>query len=140
MASVSLPYGVSVPEAELVLSASRSGGPGGQHANTSDSKVELRWDVTASTALSPAQRDRVLDRLSSRLTTDGVLVLTSREHRSQHRNRAAVIARFQAIVGEALRPPAQRHRTRPTRASRERRLTAKRHRGEVKRLRRRPED
>lgn len=138
MADVQLPGGVRIPEAELHLRASRSGGPGGQHANTSDTKVELRWSVQETTALSEVQRARLADRLASRLTADGELILTAREHRSQHRNREAVLARFRAIVGEALTPPRSRRRTRPTRASKERRLEAKRHRGEVKRLRKPP--
>ncbi|MFP4149162.1 MAG: alternative ribosome rescue aminoacyl-tRNA hydrolase ArfB [Nitriliruptoraceae bacterium] len=138
MADVQLPGGVRIPEAELHLRASRSGGPGGQHANTSDTKVELRWSVRETTALSEAQRARLTDRLASRLTADGELILTAREHRSQHRNREAVLARFRAIVGEALTPPRTRRRTRPTRASKERRLEAKRRRSELKRLREPP--
>jgi ribosome-associated protein len=138
MASVNLPFGVSVPETELEVRASRSSGPGGQGVNTTDSKVELRWNVRASTAIDEAQRARLLERLSPRLTDDGVLILTGQEHRSQHRNREAVVARFQSIVGEALTPPRKRRRTRPTRSSREKRLREKKERGEVKRLRRRP--
>src|SRR5680860_354014 len=130
MSSVKLPYGVSVPETELELRAARSGGPGGQSVNTTDSKVELRWDVATSSALNTIQRNRLLDRLSSRLTQDGVLILTGSEHKSQHRNREAVMSRFESIVGEALEPPRQRRRTRPTRGSKERRLRQKKHRGE----------
>ncbi|TVP75667.1 MAG: aminoacyl-tRNA hydrolase [Nitriliruptor sp.] len=140
MATVQLPYGVSVPEAELEVRAVRSSGPGGQSVNTTDSKVELRWDVATSTALSEQQRARLLERLGSRLTSDGVLILTGSEHKSQHRNRAAVLARFRSIVGEALAPPRQRRRTRPTRASKQRRLDQKRRRGETKRLRQPPSD
>jgi ribosome-associated protein len=139
MPAIRLPFGVSVPETELEVRASRSGGPGGQSVNTTDSKVELRWDVAGSSALSEAQRARVMARLASRLTSDGVLILTGSEHKSQHRNRDAVLARFRSIVGEALEPPRKRRSTRPTRASRERRLQAKKHRADVKRLRRPPE-
>ncbi len=138
MSTLRLPYGVSVPETELEVRAARSGGPGGQSVNTTDSKVELRWNVTTSAALSDAQRARLLERLSSRLTRDGVLILTGSEHKSQQRNRDAVKARFRAIVGEALEPPRQRRRTRPTRGAKERRLRAKKHRGEIKRLRKPP--
>ena len=138
MPAITLPYGVSVPEAELEVRTARSSGPGGQSVNTTDSKVELRWNVATSASLSEAQRTRLLERLATRLTTDGVLILTGSEHKSQHRNREAVIARFRAVVGEALTPPRQRRRTRPTRASKERRLTAKKHRGELKRLRQPP--
>jgi ribosome-associated protein len=139
MPDLRLPYGVSVPEAELEVRTARASGPGGQSVNTSDSKVELRWSVRDSAALTDAQRRRLLDRLASRLTTEGVLILHGSEHRSQHRNREAVVARFRSIVGEALAPPKVRRRTRPTRASQERRLRGKAHRAEVKRQRRRPE-
>jgi ribosome-associated protein len=136
---VVLPRGVVVPGTELEWRTSRSGGPGGQSVNTTESRVELRWDVHASQALSPAQRDRVRERLASRLTADGVLRLTGSEYRSQHRNREAVLARFRAVVGEALEPPTPRRPTRPSRAAKQRRLESKRRRGEVKRLRRRPD-
>ncbi|MFU8839095.1 MAG: alternative ribosome rescue aminoacyl-tRNA hydrolase ArfB [Nitriliruptoraceae bacterium] len=138
MSDLTLPYGVRIPEAELELRAARSSGPGGQSVNTTDSKVELRWDVANSAALSTTQRDRVRERLASRLTRDGVLILTGSEHKSQHRNREAVLARFRSIVGEALTPPRPRRRTRPTRASKERRLQSKKHRAELKRLRKPP--
>jgi ribosome-associated protein len=139
VADVQLRRGVSVPEAELELRVSRSGGPGGQGVNTTDSKVELRWSVDETGALSDSQRARVRSRLANRITDDGVLILRSSEHRSQHRNREAVIARFRALVGEALEPPKTRKPTRRTRASKERRLRAKKHRGELKQLRKRPD-
>lgn len=133
-----LPGGVVIPEAELAIRASRSGGPGGQSVNTTDSKVELRWDVRASPSLTEAQRSRVLQRLASRLTDDGVLILRGSEYKSQHRNRQAVLARFRSVVTEALEPPRTRRGTRPTRGSKERRLRAKKQRGEIKRLRKPP--
>jgi len=139
MPSLELPHGVSIPDTELEISASRSSGPGGQSVNTSDSKIELRWSIPKSNALTEAQRARLLDRLASRLTSDGVLILQGSEHKSQYRNREAVRTRFQAIVGEALEPPRRRRKTRPTRGSKERRLQAKKQRSEVKRLRRDPE-
>jgi ribosome-associated protein len=139
MPDIPLRRGVSVPEAELDLRAAKSGGPGGQSVNTTDSKIELRWDVAATSALSEAQRARVMERLASRMTGAGVLILTGSEHKSQHRNREAVLARFRSLVGDALEPPKQRRRTRPTRGSKERRLKAKKQRGEVKRLRKPPE-
>jgi ribosome-associated protein len=138
MPALRLPFGVSVPEAELEVRAARSSGPGGQSVNTTDSKVELRWNAATSASLTATQRARVLQRLASRLTKDGVLILHGSEHKSQHRNREAVLARFRSIVGEALEPPRQRRATRPTRASKERRLDAKHQRGELKRQRRRP--
>jgi ribosome-associated protein len=139
MVAIRLGRGVSVPETELTLRAVRSGGPGGQHVNTTDSKVELRWNLRTSEALSERQRALLEERLGSRLTSDGELVLRASEHRSQHRNREAVLARFAAVVGEALVPPRTRRPTRPTRASKERRLQAKARQSERKRLRKPPE-
>jgi ribosome-associated protein len=138
MAGIRITRNVSIPDAEIEVRASRSGGPGGQSVNTSDSKVELRWDLAGSAALTEAQRARLLQRLRSRLTNDGVLILQGAEHKSQHRNREAVVARLKAIVGEAIEPPKPRRRTRPSRASKERRLKKKKERGEIKRLRKPP--
>ncbi|MDQ3529261.1 MAG: aminoacyl-tRNA hydrolase, partial [Actinomycetota bacterium] len=89
---------VQLPLAELEVSFSRSGGPGGQHANTSSTKVELRWDLEASSALTPPQKQLLRSRLGSRLTDEGVLVLRSSEHRSQTRNREAAVARLVALL------------------------------------------
>jgi ribosome-associated protein len=139
VSDVRLRGGVVVPESELEFRAARSGGPGGQSVNTTSSKIELRWSVRDSGALSEQQRERLLQRLSSRLTVDGVLILQGSEHKSQHRNREAVLARFRAVVGEALTPPRPRKRTRPSRGAKERRLREKKHRGEKKRLRKPPE-
>ena len=139
MSAIPLRRGVSVPEAVFDVRVSRSSGPGGQSVNTTDSKIELRWDVANTPSLSETQRQRVLDRLGNRITDDGVLILQASEHKSQHQNRAAAFARFRAVVGEALEPPKVRRPTRRTRASKERRLQAKKHRGETKRLRKPPD-
>lgn len=129
-----------IPMDELEFRASRSSGPGGQGVNTTSSRIELRWDVAASRAPDDAQRALLLERLAHRLTDDGVLILHGSEHRSQHRNREAVLARLRAIVGEAVVPPVPRRPTRPTRASIRRRLDAKRARSRTKDLRQAPED
>lgn len=132
--------GVQIPDAELEWRFTRSGGPGGQHANTSDTAVELRWDVAASAALSNPQRQRIQRRLGHRLTDAGVLVLRSAEHRSQTRNREAALARLAALLDGALAPPPERRKpTRPSRAARQRRREAKRRQAEKKALRRRPD-
>ena len=129
-----------IPAAELSWRFSRSSGPGGQGVNTADSRVELMWDAGASTVLSPVQRERLIDRLGSRLV-DGVLTIAASEHRAQLRNRDAARARLAALVAEAVRPPAPpRRATRPTRGSTERRLQAKQRRTDVKRMRQRPTD
>jgi ribosome-associated protein len=124
-------------EDELALSFSRSSGPGGQHVNTSATKVELRFDVAGSPSLSAAQKARVSERLGNRLTADGVLILTSSEHRSQTRNREAVVARFRTLLADALAPPPPPRRlTRPTAAARRRRAEHKRRQSQRKALRR----
>lgn len=128
-----------VPDEELELSFSRSGGPGGQKVNTSATKVELRFDVDASEALSDDAKRAVREGLGTRITKDGVLVLHASEYRTQARNRSAVVARFHHLLDEALTPEAERVPTRRTRASRERRLEEKRQRAERKRLRRPPD-
>lgn len=126
-----------IPEAELSWRFSRSSGPGGQSVNTSDSRVELLFDVARSQALGPLLRRRALDQLAGRLT-DGVLSVTASEQRSQLRNREAAEARLVEVLTEATAPPAPPRRpTRPSRGSVERRLSSKQRRSDVKRLRRR---
>jgi ribosome-associated protein len=138
MARIRITRDISIPDAEVEMRASRSGGPGGQSVNTSDSKVELRWDVAGTSALSEAQRARVLERLGHRITDDGVLLLRSSEHKSQHRNREAAIARLRSLVAEAVEPPKRRRPTRRSKGANERRIRSKKQRGEIKRLRRNP--
>ncbi|MDQ2882285.1 MAG: aminoacyl-tRNA hydrolase [Actinomycetota bacterium] len=129
-----------IPEAELGWRFSRSSGPGGQGVNTTDSRVELIFDVAASTALTEQQRARVLLRLSNRLV-NGVLTVVASEYRSQLRNRAAARLRLDAMLRAALAPdPPTRRPTRPSRAARERRLADKRRRMLIKRLRRTTEE
>ncbi len=125
-----------VPRAELEFRASRSGGPGGQHVNTSSTRVELLWSAAASPSLTEAQRARVLEKLANRIDGEGVLHLAASEHRSQHQNREAAVERFRELVRGALHVPKPRKKTRPTRASREMRLQSKKRRSEVKRMRR----
>ncbi|MGH3766221.1 MAG: alternative ribosome rescue aminoacyl-tRNA hydrolase ArfB [Pseudonocardiaceae bacterium] len=126
---------VSIPEAELRWRFSRAGGPGGQGVNTTDSRVELVFDVAASAAFTPAQRARVLERLSGRLVA-GVLTVVAAEYRSQLRNRQAARLRLAAMLRAALAPdPPARRPTRPSRSARERRLADKRRRSDVKRFR-----
>ncbi len=131
---------VTIPEAELRWRFSRSSGPGGQSVNTSDSRVELSWDVINTVALGPVLRQRALDRLAHRLS-EGVLAVAASEHRSQLRNREAALRRLAALVRDAVAPPARpRRATNPTRTAREDRLAAKRRRGEIKRTRGGPYD
>jgi len=129
-----------LPLTELEFRATRSGGPGGQHVNTSSTRVELWWDVAASPSLTDEQRLRLLSRLGSRLDSAGRLRLVSSESRSQLRNRESVTERLREVVAQALTVPRPRRRTKPTRASKIARQEAKRRRSAVKRERRPPRD
>ncbi|WP_148614048.1 alternative ribosome rescue aminoacyl-tRNA hydrolase ArfB [Nocardioides rubriscoriae] len=127
--------GVTIPAVELVERFSRSSGPGGQSVNTTDSRVELEYDVMTSTALSDAQRARVVGRVGS------PVVVVASEHRSQHRNRVAARERLAARLRDALLPPPPpRRATKPTKGSQRRRLEAKKQRGSTKALRGRVRD
>lgn len=126
---------VSVPRAELSFRASRSGGPGGQHVNTSSTRIELVWDVVGSASLTEQQRLRVLDKLGNRINSEGQLLLAESGSRSQQQNREVVVDRFVELLAEALRVPKPRRKTRPPKAEKERRLQAKKRRSEIKRLR-----
>ncbi|QTE31281.1 alternative ribosome rescue aminoacyl-tRNA hydrolase ArfB [Pengzhenrongella sicca] len=135
---VHLRGGVVVPDDELAWRFSRAGGPGGQNVNKTDSRVELSWDAERSAALSPALRERVLERLGGRLVR-GVLTIAASEQRSQLRNREAALARFVALLDAALAPPGPpRRATRPSRNSRRRRTESEQRRRQVKAGRRRP--
>ena len=129
---------LTIPDSELRWRFSRSSGPGGQHVNTSDSRVELIWDVSASEALTDEQRALLLSRLASRIT-NGSIVVTASERRSQLRNRETALARLEAMLSTALQPDAPPRRpTRPTRGSMRRRLDEKEQRSATKRQRQRP--
>jgi ribosome-associated protein len=129
---------LQLPLAELEYRASRAGGPGGQHVNTSSTRVEVWWDVAASPSLSEEQRQRLLARLASRLDGAGRLRLVSSGSRSQLRNREEVTERLRELVARALVVPTVRTRTRPSRAAKAARLEQKRRRAALKRDRRRP--
>lgn len=132
---------VRIPLAELVYRASRSSGPGGQHVNTSSTRIEVVWDVAGSTALADDERARLLARLGRRLDSAGQLRLVSGEFRSQLRNREAVTERLRTVVAAALTVPKRRKRTRLPAAAKAARLAAKRRRGALKRTRRaRPDE
>jgi ribosome-associated protein len=125
-----------IPGGELRTRFSRSSGPGGQSVNTTDSRVELSFDVGRSPSLPPRARDRALQRLAGRLA-DGVLTVSAENERSQLMNREAARARLASLLREAVAPPPPpRVATRPTRGARERRLEGKRRRAQVKRNRR----
>ncbi len=125
---------LTIPLAEIILRASRSSGPGGQHANVTASRVEASFDVLASTALTDAQRERIVARAGERI------VAIAQDERSQARNRELALARLAERLAQALVVPKRRRATRPTAASRERRLQAKRRGTQRKRERRPPEE
>jgi ribosome-associated protein len=128
--------GTTIPADELTWRFSRSPGPGGQSVNTADTRVELGYDLAASTALTEPLKRRALDVLAGRLT-NGVLTVTASEYRSQLRNREAAAARLAELLTEATAPPPPpRRATKPTRGSVERRLAAKQRRAKTKKLRR----
>jgi len=126
--------GLCIPLREISVRASRSSGPGGQHANVTASRVEASFDVLASSSLSEAQRERLLARAGRRL------VAVAQDERSQARNRELALARLRERLAQALAPSKPRQSTKPTAASRERRLAAKRRASERKRERRPPQD
>jgi ribosome-associated protein len=128
----------TVPFDEIEFRASRSGGPGGQHVNTTSTRVEARWNVVESAALSDRQRKRLLDKLDSRIDGNGVLRIVAGERRSQLRNRDAAVERLNALVRQALRTPKPRKKTKPSRASVKKRIEQKRHRSAQKQQRRPP--
>jgi len=129
---IDIGQGAFIPIAEIELRASRSGGPGGQHANVTASRVEAVFDVRASAALSGVLKDRIAGRLGPRVTA------VSQEARGQARNREIALERLRSRLADAATPRKQRRPTRPGRSAREERLRSKRRQSERKRLRRRP--
>lgn len=127
-----------LPLTELEFRASRAGGPGGQHVNTSSTRVEIVWDVARSPALTEDQRTRLLARLATRLDRSGRLRLVAATSRSQWRNREEALARLREVVARALEIPKPRKRTKPTRAAKAARLEDKRRRSARKQQRRQP--
>ncbi len=125
--------GLTIPAAEITFRFSTSSGPGGQHANKSETRVTLLFDVAGSPSLTEAQRTRIQQRLESRLDSAGVLQISAQESRSQHKNRETAVARFQSLLAAALVPRKTRRKTHPSRAAQEKRIKAKKRRGQIKR-------
>lgn len=128
--------GLRIPRSELLYRASRSGGPGGQHVNTSSTRIEVVWDIAASPSIDDSSRARLLRALATRLDREGRLRLVSGATRSQLQNRETVTARLAAVVEKALHVPKPRRRTKPSRAAKAARLEAKRKRSGLKESRR----
>ncbi|GAC1517084.1 MAG: alternative ribosome rescue aminoacyl-tRNA hydrolase ArfB [Gemmatimonadaceae bacterium] len=138
--SVAVTPSIAIPRSELLLRASRSGGAGGQHVNTSSTRIELLWRPATTSALSEDARRRVARALAARLDGDGWLRIVSSEHRSQLRNRRAAEERLADLVRGALVVRKRRTRTTPSRAAKQARLDDKRRRSDRKRDRRRDDD
>jgi ribosome-associated protein len=131
--------GVSIPLDELQFRATRASGPGGQGVNTTDSRVELRFDLAGSPSLGEAERARLLEALSARVDANGTLRVVAQTHRSQLLNRREAIERLQGLLAGGLRRQAARVPTRPSAAANRRREAAKRRRAATKQARRRPQ-
>ena len=138
MAAVAIDETLEIPEAELRFTTGPSSGPGGQNVNKVESRVTLRFHVDGSPSLNDAQRQRIAERLGSRLSRRGVLRVTSQRHRSQAANRKATVERFAELLADALSEDPERRPTRVPKAARRRRLEAKRQRSRVKSERRIP--
>ena len=129
---------LAIPLAEIRYRATRSGGPGGQHVNTSSTKIELEFDVAGSPSLTDTQRARIQERLANRIDGDGVLRLSSSGSRSQHQNREEATDRLARLLADALKERKRRRRTKVPRRAKEARLKEKKKRAEVKKARGRP--
>ena len=129
---------VTIPDSEIDLSFSRSGGPGGQHANKTSTRAELVWNVLDSEALGPRQRARLQHNLRNRIDSSGNLRITFDTHRSQLRNKEEVLRRLEDLVREGLKGPRARIPSKPSRAAKAKRLDRKRRHGEIKKARQRP--
>ena len=127
---------VAIPRAELLFRASKSGGPGGQHVNTSSTRVEVLWNPATSGALDAASRQRIADKLSSRIDGEGNIRVVASDSRSQRQNRVAAEERLAELIRNALIIPKKRKKTKPSKAAKAKRLDEKKRRAQTKALRR----
>lgn len=130
------PRGIFIPDEEISFAYKRASGPGGQHVNKTSTAAELRFDVKSTDALSSYVRGRLRELCGNRINTDGVLIIHASSHRSQERNREDALRRLAAFIDEAATPVKHRRKTRPTRASKERRLEKKHQHSRTKKQRR----
>ncbi len=135
MDAISVPGGPTIPSSNLRAETFRSGGPGGQHANTSDTAVRLRFDLAGCAVLNPGVKRRIRADMPSNITDDGELLLVCSSNRSQKQNFDDVRQRLAQVISRNLQPPKRRRATRPTRGSQRRRVEGKKQRGNTKKLR-----
>lgn len=135
-ASVNVTAELSIPRAEIQYRASRAGGAGGQHVNTSSTRIELLWDLPRSTAVTEEQRERIRTKLAPRLDSEGMVRVVASDRRSQGQNKQLADERLAALVKHALHIPKKRRPTKPTHSSKERRLAEKKHHSDKKKTRR----
>ena len=133
--NLSIKNGISIPDNELEITASRSGGPGGQHVNKSDTRITVRWNIKKTVALNEKQKERVLENLQSRVTSDGDFIIHSSESRSQKQNKESALARLAKEIRKALYVPKKRMKTRVPKSAKESRLREKTQRSKIKKLR-----
>ena len=127
--------GITIPEHELEITASRSGGAGGQHVNKTDTRITIRWNIKSTQALTDEQKHLVLEKLSSRITQEGDLVISNSESRSQQQNKKNALNNLAAIIRNALHVPKKRIATKVSKALKEARLKTKAHRSAIKQMR-----
>ena len=132
MNDIPIKNGISIPYHELEITTSRSGGPGGQHVNKTESRITIRWNVKKTSALTELLKERVLKNLESRLTADGDLIIHNSESRSQLQNKKNALAHLAAIVRKALFVPKKRMKTKIPKKAKEKRLRDKKRRGDIK--------
>lgn len=136
---ISITNSLSIPESELNFISSRSSGPGGQHVNTTSSRITLVFDIENSSSLNETQKQLIRCRLQNRINSRGELQLSCGEHRSQFRNKEEVLNRFRRLLAEALRPVKKRRPTRIPNSSRRKRAENKKKRSDIKKSRSRPD-
>ncbi len=129
---------LQIPGIEIKLQVSTSGGPGGQHANKTSTRVTLRWNLMESPSLRAWQKNRLLEKLSSRLTTKGELIVQVDESRSQLQNLGLARDKLASIIKEGLKRPIPRKKTKPSRSARKKRMDSKKKRGTLKQNRQKP--
>lgn len=127
--------GIVIPENELEITTSRASGAGGQHVNKTNTRITIRWNVKSTTALSDEQKERVIERLQSQLTTDGELIVHNSESRSQQQNKKLALLQLAKLVSKALYIPKKRMATKTPKTIKEARLQTKKRRGTIKSMR-----